>query len=1126
MNERERFERASAIFLEASRLPPESIDAFLADRCAGDAELAAMVRQLLSADRQGTAFRTLAGELSPVHGKVREELADLPTMLESSSSFGVDRYVELPVEAPGDQIGRYKLLELIGEGGFGRVWAAEQLEPVRRRVALKVIKVGMDTRQVVARFTQERQALAVMDHPNIAKVLDAGATTTGRPYFVMELCKGSSISAYCDANQLSIEQRLELFEQVCAAVQHAHTKGVIHRDLKPTNILVATQDGRPHAKVIDFGIAKATDQRLTEKTLFTEHRQLIGTPEYMSPEQAEGSLDIDTRTDVYSLGVLLYELLTGTTPFSGQELRSAAFGELQRIIREVDPPRPSTRLTQSSDTIASVAAARRTQPNRLGTIVRGELDWIVMKALEKDRARRYQSAGALAQDIGHLRAGQPVLAAPPSRTYRAIKFYRRHRIPVLAASLLLLGLAGALVIISWQARLATEQRDRAIAAERVSADRAAELEQVANFQSDMLAQVDPAASGLRLISDLRNRLAEALKQSGASDTDAQVRIRAFMDTLALINTTDTATTLIDAAIMKPAVAALDQKFTDRPVLDARLRATLAERSLDLGQYKDALALFEQVAAVRSRELGADDPATLEAILGKARLLIATARYADAEATIRPILAKLQSSRGDSDSLTILAMNRLAESLAGQDKYPESESILRDAIEHASKINDPLRTLALIATENLANNLRLQGKLDEAERYELLSLEGHRAALGPTHPSTLLSMNNLGALQYGQRRFAEAEATFRQTAEARRQRLGENHPDTLQTFTNLAATLNEAGKGEESLALSERILQSSRDALGADHTQSLNALNILVVGLINAAQYDKAEPLAKELVERSERVTGPNGPSTLIAYNVTGYLYNRQGRPAEVEPYIRKAVAASTVVYGEDHPERLTLVLNLGSNLATLGRSAEAIPFLREVRERGSRVLTPDDDRMLAAAVSLSTALRDTNASAEAEPLLRETLELRTRKLGPGHPSTILDAQRLASTLLNLDRFQESVDVLKGPIEEAAKLPPADGARITPRLLVTRGLARAGLAAASANPAEFAAAEADLLDAHARYSAAAPSTESFIAQTAEALADLHTAWHKAEPDKGHDAKAAEWKAKADPATPDQNATGSK
>jgi serine/threonine protein kinase len=319
-------------------------------------------------------------------------------------------------EQPGEQIGRYKLLQLVGEGGFGSVYMAEQKEPVRRRVALKIIKLGMDTKQVIARFEAERQALAMMDHPHIARVFDAGATDTGRPYFVMELVKGVPITEYCDTENLTTKQRLELFTSVCNAVQHAHQKGIIHRDLKPSNVMVTLHDGKPVPKVIDFGIAKATNRELTDKTLFTEHRQFIGTPEYMSPEQAEMSgLDIDTRSDIYSLGVLLYELLTGVTPFDGKRLRSAALNEIQRIIREEQPSKPSTRLSElshvssagaadeadrSGSSVHDIARHRRTDPGALSRLLRGDLDWIIMKALEKDRSRRYETANGFAMDIG------------------------------------------------------------------------------------------------------------------------------------------------------------------------------------------------------------------------------------------------------------------------------------------------------------------------------------------------------------------------------------------------------------------------------------------------------------------------------------------------------------------------------------------------------------------------------------------------------------------------------------------------------------------------------------------------------------------------------------------------------
>jgi serine/threonine protein kinase/tetratricopeptide (TPR) repeat protein len=365
-------------------------------------------------------------------------------------------------EGPGTTIGSYKLLEVIGEGGMGTVYMAEQTEPVRRRVALKVIKPGMDTKQVIARFEAERQALAMMDHPNIARVFDGGVTPSGRPYFVMELVRGLPVTDYCDQNRLAIPDRLELFVLVCRAVQHAHQKGVVHRDLKPSNVLVTVIDGVGVPKVIDFGVAKATGQSLTEKTLFTAFSQMIGTPLYMSPEQAELSgTDVDTRSDIYSLGVLLYELLTGTTPFDEATFRNAALDELRRIIREQEPPTPSTRLSSLGERLPTVSARRGADPRRLGSSLRGELDWVVMKALEKDRRRRYESAGAFAADVQRYRLNEPVEAGPPSAWYRFSKYARRHRAALMTATLLAVSLIAGTVVSAWQAVRAREAEERA-----------------------------------------------------------------------------------------------------------------------------------------------------------------------------------------------------------------------------------------------------------------------------------------------------------------------------------------------------------------------------------------------------------------------------------------------------------------------------------------------------------------------------------------------------------------------------------------------------------------------------------------------------------------------------------------
>jgi len=446
-------------------------------------------------------------------------LADATAGAMHGSSSAAATVAAPPREQVGEQIGRYKLLEQIGEGGFGVVWAAEQREPVKRRVALKIIKLGMDTKQVIARFEAERQALAMMDHPNIAKVLDAGSTETGRPYFVMELVKGVPILDYCDTEKLDTRARLDLFTKVCHAIQHAHQKGIIHRDIKPSNVLITLHDGVPVPKVIDFGIAKATNQELTSKTIYTEHRQMVGTPAYMSPEQAEMSgLDIDTRSDVYSLGVLLYEILTGTTPFNHEDLVGAGFEGMMRMIREVEPHKPSTRLSSLGDTATQAAQQRRSDVQKLGLLLRGDLDWIVMKCLEKDRTRRYETASGLATDIARHLADEPVLAGPPGARYKLAKFVKRNRGQVIAggvvAAALVLGIIGTSIGMAWALNERSRANDEATRANLAATAEADARRAAQRSAAESREQRDAARD---VVNDIMVTLTEELRHDAEAD---------------------------------------------------------------------------------------------------------------------------------------------------------------------------------------------------------------------------------------------------------------------------------------------------------------------------------------------------------------------------------------------------------------------------------------------------------------------------------------------------------------------------------------------------------------------------------------------------------------------------------
>ncbi|MBK7641885.1 MAG: tetratricopeptide repeat protein [Planctomycetes bacterium] len=968
-------------------------------------------------------------------------------------------------EGPGTQLGPYKLLQQLGEGGFGVVFLAEQRVPVARQVALKIIKLGMDTRQVVARFEQERHALALMDHPNIARVIDAGATETGRPYFVMELVKGAPIVEYCDKNSLSIPERLELFEQVCAAVQHAHQKGIIHRDLKPSNVLVATQDGKAQAKVIDFGVAKATSAKLTDKTLFTEHMQVIGTLQYMSPEQAEGSLDIDTRTDVYALGVILYELLTGSTPFDPKTLRDALYSEIQRMIREVEPPKPSTRLSTSLDTLAGIAARRRVEPGRLGTLLRGELDWIVMKALEKDRARRYESASGLALDIGRFRRGEAVHAAPVSAAYRLRKFVRRNRGAVFAGAAVALALLVGAVGFAWQARLASEQRDRAVLAEKETRLRADELQQVASFQSQMLEQIDPSQAGMWLAADVQTRYEQALAADGISEEQRKTKAEGFAAQWQRVNATDTARLLIDRTILKPAVAAIDKQFGAQPAVAARLRHSLAALYQGMGLLDAALPLQEQALATRRQVLGAEQADTLDSQNRLVCILIAQASFERAEICARDAFEKSVRVLGQDHPYCVTARGNLGYLCFLEGKLDEAEPLCRQALEDGERVEGPENLETLTFADNLARLLLSQGKNAEAEALFRTSLARSRHALGEDHPLTLIGLNNLGHALALEGRFAEMEVLFRETLERQRRVHGAEHPDTITAIQNLGFSIQNQGRLAEAEVLQREALEKCGAMLGERHPDSLTARNNLGLLLQDEGKLTEAEPYLRTVLDLRRQVLGEDHADTLASIGNLGRLYLAQERYADAEPLLREALEKKRRLRGEEHPDTLTSINNLGALFEAEGQAAEAEPYFRDAMEKCRRVL------------------------------------------GPEHPNTFITTINTGTALVWLGRPAEALELL-APIEAPARqaFTGAYG-RWLAKLLVSLGRAHAATG-------EYPLAESALLEGHSLFVTTRGGAHKDTRAAAQALFECYQAWNAAQPDAARAAKAAEWKAKLD------------
>jgi serine/threonine protein kinase/tetratricopeptide (TPR) repeat protein len=680
--------------------------------------------------------------------------------------------------------GKYKLVEEIGAGGMGSVFLAQQTEPVKRVVAVKVIKAGMDSKAVLARFDAERQALALMDHPNIARVLDAGTTEGGRPFFVMELVKGVPITQFGDERTLTPRQRLELFVPVCQAIQHAHQKGIIHRDIKLSNVLVALYDDRAVPKVIDFGVAKATGASLTDLSLLTGFGVVVGTPEYMSPEQASlNNLDIDTRSDVYSLGVPLYELLTGTTPVDKKSLGQAAILEILRTVREVEAPRPSAK-QNSIDTLPGVAANRGTEPAKLSRLMKGELDWVVMRALEKDRTRRYETANGLARDLERYLADEVVEARPPSATYRLSKFVRRHKGQVLAAGLVLLALLAGITGTTFGLF-------RAEAARRHEAQRRAEAEKAA--QAEPLAKRD---------ADSKRKEAETNLAFARKGNDILGSVFAGLDPKANYATVAELRNALRDNLNK-AVKDLEGSAIGEPLDVAAMQNTLGESLVGLGEYSLAALVFQKALATRKAKLGPDHPDTL------------------------------------------ISMNNLAVAYGDSGQLAKAVPLFEERLEMTKARHGPDHPDTFASMHNLAKAYQATGKRDQALPLLEETRQLQKTKLRPGHPATLTVMNSLGAMYRDAGKPDLALPLLEAILEIRTATLGPEHPDTLEILHNLAATYWSLKRRDQSIPLFEKVLKVEEKKLGRGHLATQITVANLGVNYLDAGRLQEALPLLEE-----------------------------------------------------------------------------------------------------------------------------------------------------------------------------------------------------------------------------------------------------------------------------------------
>jgi len=1073
--EAERWREINRLYHLALELEESARVVFLERVCAGDKSLEQEVLSLLEHTEETGSF------LEEPALEVAAKALAMSAVAGATGSTGANDARPLPAA-----IGRYRIIGLLGEGGMGTVYEAEQEQP-RRRVALKIIKPGLAVGERLWRFEQEAQALGRLQHPGIAQIYEASTADTGfgpQPYFAMELVRGLSLQEYAKANSLNTRQRLSLMVKICDAVDHAHLRGLIHRDLKPGNILV-DETGQP--KVLDFGVAHVTgsDEQATRQT---DLGQLVGTLAYMSPEQVLADpLELDTRSDVYSLGVILYELLSGQLPYN---VNHRPLHVAVQTIREDDP----------------------TSLRSINRHYRGDVETIVGKALQKDKARRYASAVDLAADIKRYLEDEPIAARPPSASYQLQKFARRHKALVAGVAAVFVVLAGGVVASTSQAiranragRAALTERDRASAAQRAATqerDRALSAEATATSERNRAlaaeAQVvqqrdrvllekkradDEAATALAVNNFLQNDL---LSQASA-------RVQSRPDTKP--NPDLKVRTALDRA-----AAGIQGKFDRQPTVEASIRRTIGKAYFDLGVYPEAQRQWERAVDLRRRVLGPDHPDTLTSMNDLADAYRVQSAYKQAEPLFIKVLETRRRVLGEENPATLSSMNELANLYLDQGRDAQADPLLAKALEVQRRVLGPNDPETLTTMHDLATTYVDEGKFGQAEPLETQALEGRRRVLGEEHPQTARSMNELAWIYRQEGKYAQAESLLTGALEVQRRVLGEEHSDTLTSMNNLGLVYRTEGKYEQAEAMYIRVLEIRRRVLGEEHANTLISMNILAVLYSAEGKFTQAETLYSGALDIQRRLFGEENPSTLHFVSNLGALYRWEGKYAQADAALSKVVQDQRRVLGETHPDTLRSMNELGLLYRAEGNHAQAEQVIMQVLEIRRRVLAPEHPDTLRSMSDLAAVYHDEGKDELAEPLLIKALQLRRRVLGPAHPDTLSTMGTLAEVELKQQKCADAEPLLREAVGTTEKTSPAAWNRY-----YFQGL----LGASLAGQKRFAEAEPLLVSGREgmlqRQATVPADNLSRVVQAGQRIVELYESWGKLE-------KAAEWRQK--------------